>query len=166
MAADMNHHRDHGPDNDFSSSDPAGRDRASYSAHPIDSIEPVDLAPNAYRAISLDFLKLMFCVDEYLTAAPDARLAVITVAVVLGWPSARGLTVPEIAEQLGISTSTITRACARFHEMAGLGVSVAGGVRFVRPGAGSSNGDKPAAVQSVGQAAMRSKSVHLRKAGD
>jgi hypothetical protein len=48
--------------------------RASYSAHPIDSIEPLSDEPNGYRAISLDFLKLMFAVDEFITAAEDARL--------------------------------------------------------------------------------------------
>ena len=32
----------------------------------------------------------------------------------------RGLSVPVIAEQLGVSTSTITRACARFRELSGL----------------------------------------------
>ena len=56
----------------------------------------------------------MFAIDRFIEAAEDARLAVVAVALVLGWPSTRGLTVPEIAEQLGVSTSTITRACARF----------------------------------------------------
>jgi hypothetical protein len=116
----MNHHRDCGADNDFSSSDPAGWDRASYSAHPIDSMEPLSDEPNGYRAAALYHLQLMHAVDEFVTAAPDARLAVVAVAVVLGWPSARGLTVPEIAEQLSVSTSTIARACARFKTTAGL----------------------------------------------
>jgi len=139
----MNHHRDGGSDNDL---DPAGWNRASYSAHPIDEIEPICDAPNPYRQAALHHLQLMYAVDEFITAAPDARLAVVAVAIVLGWPSTRGLSVPAIAEQLGVSTSTMGRACARFREMAGLGVS-AGGVRFVGNGAGS-NGHKPAAVQA------------------
>ena len=136
----MNHHRDCGSDNDL---DPAGWNRASYSAHPIDSIEPISYEPNSYRAAALYHLQLMFCIDAFITAAPDARVAVCRVSVVLGWPSTRGLTVPEIAEQLGVSASTITRACARFKTLVGL--NSAGGVRFIRPGAGL-NGDKPAAV--------------------
>jgi hypothetical protein len=44
----------------------------------------------------------MFAVDEFVTAAPDARVAVVAVAVVLGWPSARGLSVGNIADQLGV----------------------------------------------------------------
>jgi Homeodomain-like domain len=114
----MHHHRDPAPDNDFN--DPGGWDKASYSAHPIDSMEPLSDEPNPYRAAAIYHLQLMYVVDEFVAAAPDARLAVIAVAVVLGWPSARGWTVPEIAGQLGVSASTITRACARFREMSGL----------------------------------------------
>jgi hypothetical protein len=87
----------------------------------------------------------MYAVDDFITAAEDARFAVIVVAVVLGWPSTRGLTVPEIAGQLGCTTATLTRSIARFKTLAGL--NSAGGVRFIRPDAGS-NSDKPAAVQA------------------
>jgi hypothetical protein len=131
--------------NDFD--DPATWDAASYSAHPVDSIEPLPDAPNDYRAAAIYHLQLMFAVDAFVTAAPDSRVAIVAVAVVLGWPSARGLTAASIAEQLGCSPSTLTRSIARFKTMAGLGVS-AGGVRFVRPGAGSLNGDKPATVRA------------------
>jgi hypothetical protein len=54
------------------------------------------------------------------------------------------LSVGDVVDQLGCSLSTLTRAIARFKAMAGL--NSAGGVR---PGAGSSNGDKPEAVQSI-----------------
>jgi hypothetical protein len=63
---------------------------------------------------------------------------------VLGWPSARGLSVGNIADQLGCSLSTLTRSIARFKLLAGLEVSAGG----IRSGAGSSNGDKPAALQA------------------
>jgi hypothetical protein len=43
----------------FFSTNPATWDCASYNHHPCDDLEPVDLAPNGYRAISLDFLKVM-----------------------------------------------------------------------------------------------------------
>jgi transposase len=77
----------------------------------------------------------MYTVDEFLTAAEDSRLAVVAVAVVFGWPSARGLSVANIAGQLGVSASTISRACARFREMAGLDSN--GAMQRIRPGAGS-----------------------------
>jgi hypothetical protein len=138
----VNHHRDCGSDNDFD--DPGGWNRASYSAHPIDSMEPLSDEPNPYRAAALYHMRLRWVVDDFLAAAPDARLAVVAVAVVLGWPSVRGWTVPDIARQLGVSAATIARACAQFGEMSGLG---AAGFQYDRPGAGF-NGDKPAAVRA------------------
>jgi len=77
----------------------------------------------------------MYACDEFLTTAEDSRLAVVAVAVVFDWPSARGLTLGDNADQLGCSPSTLTRSIARFKTMAGLGS--AGGVRFIRPGTGS-----------------------------
>jgi hypothetical protein len=141
----MNHHRDRGSDSEFN--DPGGWNKASYFDDPIDSIEPLPDVPNDYRQAAIYHLQLMFAVDEFLSAAQDARLAVVAVAVVLGWPSARGLSVVNIADQLGCSPATLTRSIARFKTMAGL--NSAGGVRFIRPDAGS-NGGKPAAVKSVG----------------
>jgi hypothetical protein len=127
--------------------DPAAWNRASYNHHPCDDFEPLPDVPNPYREAAIFHLGIMLAVDQFVETAKDARFAIIVVAIVLGWPSARGFTLTEISDQLGVSALTITRACDRFREMAGLGVS-AGGVRFIRPGAGSLNGDKPAAVQA------------------
>jgi hypothetical protein len=124
-----------------------GWNKASYDHRPCDDFEPLPDVSNPYRQAAIFHLQIMFAVDEFITAAKDARFAAIVVAVVLGWPSTRGLTVTEIAEQIGCTPATIARACARFREMSGLRVSATGGVRFIRPGAGS-NGDKPPAVQA------------------
>ena len=129
----MNHHRDCGTDDDFFSSDPAGWDRASYSAHPIDSIEPLPEVSNPYRAAALFHLELMYSVDRFLEDAEDARLAITAISLVLGWPSVRGLSISNIAAQLGVSAANITRSMTKFREMSGL---VAGGIQFIRPGAG------------------------------
>jgi len=107
-------------------------------------MEPLPDEPNPYREAALHFLGILYAVDEFITAAPDARVAV---AVTLGWPSARGLSIDNTSGQLGCTTATLTRSIARFKTLAGLGVPAGGGVRFIRPGAGS-NGDKPAAVQA------------------
>ena len=138
----MNHHFDRGSDSEFN--DPGGWNKASYFDDPIDSIEPLPDAPNDYRQAALYHLRIMLAVDRFITAADDARLAVVAVSIALGWPSTRGLTVPEIAEQLGTTPATITRACTRFREMSGL---AGGGVRFIGNGAGS-GGDKRAAVRA------------------
>jgi hypothetical protein len=91
--------------------DPATWDAASYSVHPVDSLEPLPDVVSDYREAALHFCRIMFCVDEFITTAPDARFAVIVVAVALDWPSVRGMTAASIAEQLGCSPATITRAC-------------------------------------------------------
>jgi hypothetical protein len=135
----VNHHRDDGVDNDFN--DPAGWNRASYTPDMIAEIgEPLPDPVNDYREAALHFVRTMYAVDEFITAAPDARVAVVAVAVVLGWPSALGFTLGDITDQLGCSPSTLTRCIARFKTMAGL--SSAGGGR---PD-GSLNGDKPALI--------------------
>ena len=140
----MQHH-DRGSDSEFN--DPGGWNKASYFDDPIDSIEPLPEAPNDYRQAALAHLQLMYAVDEFILAATDARVAVVSVAVVLGWPSARGLSISNIANQLGCTTAALTRSIARFKTLAGLGVSAGGGVRFVGNGAGSSNGHKPPSIQ-------------------
>ena len=119
----VNHHRDQGFDSD-TFNDCADWNKASYTPDFLAELgEPLPEAPNGYRAAAIYHLQLMFAVDEFLTASPDARVAVVAVAVVLGWPSARGLSVGNIADQLGCSPSTLTRSIARFKTMAGLGVS-------------------------------------------
>jgi hypothetical protein len=138
----VQHHFDPGSDSD-TFNDPSTWQKASYDRHPCDDLEPIDLAPNGYRQAALTYLNLMWTVDEFITAAEDARLAVVAVAVVLGWPSARGLSIGNIAGQLGCTPAALTRSIARFKAIAGL--DSAGGVRFVRPGAGS-NGDKPTLI--------------------
>jgi hypothetical protein len=81
----------HEPAGFSESNDPATWDAASYSAHPVDSLEPLPDAPNDYRQAAIFHLRLMYVVDGFITAAPDARVAVVAVATVLGWPSARRL---------------------------------------------------------------------------
>jgi hypothetical protein len=87
------HHFDHGADND---SDPAGWNRASYTPDILTELgEPLPDPVNGYRQAALHYLGIIYSIDEFITAAPDARVAVVAVAVVLGWPSARGLSVQE-----------------------------------------------------------------------
>jgi hypothetical protein len=154
----MHHHRDCDLDND--TADPASWNRASYTPDILAEIgEPLAEKPNDYRKASLHFCRIMFCVDEFTTTASDARLGVIVVAIVLKWPSVRGLTVTEIAEQIGCSPLTLTRSISRFKTMAGLDSN--GAMQGIRPGAGSSNGDKPAAVQSREQYSLRAQPCRM-----
>jgi Homeodomain-like domain len=138
----VQYHFDQGADSEFD--DPASWTKASYLAHPVDSIEPICDEPNPYRQAAIFHMRLMFTIDRFIETTEDARLAVVAVAFVMQWPSVRGLSISNIADQLGCSPATLTRSIARFKTLAGL---AGGGVRFIRPGAGS-NGDKPAAVQA------------------
>jgi hypothetical protein len=139
----VQHHFDRGSDSE-TFNNPGEWNKASYTPDILAEIgEPLPEVPNSYRQAAIYHLRLMYAVDEFLTAAEDSRLAVVAVAVAFNWPSARGLTLGNIADQLGCSLSTLTRSIARFKLLAGLGS--AGGIR---PGAGSSNGNKPAAVQA------------------
>ena len=140
----MKHHFDRGSDNDL---DPARWNRASYTPDLLAELgEPLPDVPNEYRQAAIYYLGIMLAVDQFLETAPDTRVAVVAVAVVLGWPSARGFTLGDITDQLGCSPSTLTRSIARFKALAGL--DSADGVRFIRPGAGSSNGFDSSVVRT------------------
>jgi hypothetical protein len=76
----------------------------------------------------------MATIDGFILAAPDARIAFVVVAIALRWPSVRGLSIDNVASQLGCTPVALTRSIARFKAMAGL--DSASGVRFIRPGAG------------------------------
>jgi hypothetical protein len=132
----MRHFHEPAGSNDFN--DPSEWNKASYTPDYIAEIgEPLPEVPNSYRQAAIHYLQLIYAVDEFVTSAEDSRLAVVAVAVALGWPSARGLTLGNIAGQLGCSLSTLTGSIARFKAIAGLGVFAGG----IRPGAGSLNGD-------------------------
>jgi hypothetical protein len=115
----MRHFHDPAGSND--SIDPAGWSVASYTPDLFAEIgEPLPEAPNDYRAVALAHLQLMLCIDEFITAAEDARLAVVSVAIALGWPSIRGLGIDNISDQLGCTPAALTRSIARFKTMANL----------------------------------------------
>jgi hypothetical protein len=116
----MRHFHEPAGSNDFNN--PGEWNKASYTPDLLAELgEPLPDPVNGYRQAALYHLQLMYAVDEFLTAAEDSRLAVVAVAVVFGWPSARGLTLGNIADQLGCSLSTLTRSIARFKTIAGLG---------------------------------------------
>ena len=55
--------------------------------------EPLPDVPNDYREAALHFCRIMFCVDEFATESIDTRLAIVSIAVTLRWPSVRGLSI-------------------------------------------------------------------------
>jgi hypothetical protein len=69
----------------------------------LGELEPLPDVVNEYRAAAIYHLQLMFAVDRFLEDAEDARLGITAVWLVLQWPSARGLSVSNIARQFGCS---------------------------------------------------------------
>lgn len=71
--AGLKHHFDRGSDNDFC--DRADWNRASYTPDLLAEFgEPLSDAVNGYRQAAIYHLQLMFAVDDFVTAAEDARL--------------------------------------------------------------------------------------------
>jgi hypothetical protein len=101
-------------------SDPADWDEASYSAHPVDPLEPIDTSSNEYREISIRFLHIMQMVETHVMGARDARKAFLEISLALGLQSTRGMTETEVAEHLGITRQALSRGVARFLRMSGL----------------------------------------------
>ena len=97
--------------------DPAGWHASSYVAHPIDLIEPTTDVENPFREYSLGWMKTLAAIDQFLMTSRDPRLAWIAVAVVLRLTSVRGLSVGNIAAQLGCSEAAVNHATARFRRL-------------------------------------------------
>ena len=71
----------HEPAGPSETNDPAGWDRASYTPDLLAELgEPLPEPVNRYRQAALYHLQLMYAVDDFITAAKDARFAVIVVA--------------------------------------------------------------------------------------
>jgi hypothetical protein len=94
---------------------------ASYEHHPVDDLEPLDDDPNAYRAAALEYLNVLLEVDEFMSSSKDGMRDWVSVSIVLGLPSTRGLSSPQIAGQLGCTEKALNASTARFLRLAGAG---------------------------------------------
>ena len=102
-------------------SDPADWGAAYVGPSQIDEIEPREDTISPYREAALSHLRTLLAIDEFMTVSENPRAAWITVAITFDLTSTRGLSVTEIAGQMGVSPSTLRcDATARFREMAGL----------------------------------------------
>jgi hypothetical protein len=68
-------------------------------------------------------------IDVFMSTSSNPRLVWITIAITFDLTSNRGLSVAEIAGQMGISPQTLSRATAEFKKMAGLESGGAGEFR-------------------------------------
>ena len=119
--------------------DPADWDIASYTAHPIDSIEPLPDHHSEYRDAALECMKILRSVDAFMSQERDTRLAWIAVSCTLELTSTSKLTEAEIARQIGVSELRVRRAVTKFTRLADS--DSAGGLRAL--GQVRSNGGPP-----------------------
>lgn len=102
------------------SSDPASWDKASYSAHPVDSLEPLPENTDAYREACRKFLRVFLACDTYMCSSRDARLAWIQISIACGLPGVQGRTETAIAAEIGITKQALSRGVAKFLRMSSL----------------------------------------------
>jgi hypothetical protein len=100
--------------------DCADWNRASFTANPVDLLEPETFEPNAYRECAVRLIVILECVDWFVASHRDARLAAIQVSLALGLNSTRGRSVTDVAAELGMTKQAVSRGCAEFLRMSGL----------------------------------------------
>jgi hypothetical protein len=115
--APVKHHA-HDFDSEFN--DPAIWNSASYTAHPIDDLEPMPDASNDYRKAAIEHLQILKAIDLFMTCTPDARLGWVSISIVLRLTSVRGLSNDAIANQLGVTEAAVSRSTAKFMRLVGL----------------------------------------------
>jgi hypothetical protein len=98
--------------------DPADWNLASYTAHPIDSIEPLPDYSTSYRDAALECMKILRSVDVFMSQSTDPRLAWVAVSCTLELTSTSKLTEAEIARQIGVSEQSVRRAVTKFTRLA------------------------------------------------
>ena len=100
--------------------DPADWNIASYTAHPVDQIEPLPDHSSSYRDAALECLRILGSVDRFMSRARDSRLAWTAIASAIGLNSTAGLNEAKIARQLGVSEHRLHRAMNKFTRLANL----------------------------------------------
>jgi hypothetical protein len=134
--------------------DPADWNLASYTAHPIDSIEPLPDYSTSYRDAALECMKILRSVDVFMSRATDPRLAWTTVSIAIGLSSTAGLSEAEIGRQIGVSAARMRRAVGEFMNLDPGGLRALGQVRSnggppsKKTVSAGSNGSFEAAVQA------------------
>jgi len=94
--------------------------RAATWHTPVDELEPLPANSSEYREAAVRLMRVLYCLDTFVSSSRDARLAHIQVSIALGLYSTRGRTETDIAEELGITKQALSRGVAKFLRMSGL----------------------------------------------
>jgi hypothetical protein len=102
-------------------SDPSAWDCASYTPDMCAEMgEPLPDVQSDYRTAAQTHIATLKAIDVFMATASNPRLAWITVALTFDLTSVRGLSLTEIAGEMGVSPQTLSRSTAKFQELAGL----------------------------------------------
>ncbi len=93
---------------------------ASFTADPVDLLEPETFEPNAFREAAIRMIVVLEAADTFVSGARDARLAWIQVSIALGLHSTLGKSETEIAAEMGITKQAISRGTVTFLRITGL----------------------------------------------
>lgn len=86
----------------------------------IDELEPPPDTSSEFREASQKLMRVLYCLDTFVSSSRDARLAHIQISIALGLYSTRGRTVGDIADEIGITKQALSRGVAKFLRMTGL----------------------------------------------
>jgi hypothetical protein len=104
--------------NNHNGSDPAEWNAASHSELPVDVLEPqAATEPSAYREASLRFLQLLTHIDNFMSDSVDPARCWrnwLALSLALGLRSTRGKSVTQVAGELSISKSLLSKTLRKF----------------------------------------------------
>jgi len=95
----------------------------------MDEIEPLPEVQSDYRIAALTHMATLKAIDQYMADSEDPRLAWTVCSTVFDLTSTRGLSMGEIAGQIGVSPQTLSRATAEFKRLAN--VDSAGSIQAI-----------------------------------
>jgi hypothetical protein len=100
--------------------DAAEWSRSATDETAVDILEPLHFAANSYREASLANLRVLLAIDQFVSAASDARLSWVSVGFVLQLESVRGLSKVDACRQMKITERRLECSIARFRKVVGI----------------------------------------------
>lgn len=86
----------------------------------LEHIEDEPTRTNEYREASLRYLHVMSGALDYITSNQSPHVAAHAVALALGLPCARGMSMTDLSAELGCSVAALSKQVRIFHDIAGI----------------------------------------------
>jgi hypothetical protein len=114
-----------------STNDPAGWNAASYTADPIDAMEPPEPFSSEYRECALQLLDVLHAVDQFMCVGNPPRKW-LAVSLALGLFSTRGRTETAIAIEWGVTRAAVSKDVVAVLRLARLEDNPAWGLKALK----------------------------------